>query len=275
LGIYLSLEAERTAGEEIKWEADWEIDPEENMIAIAFERACRDLGVSARGLRIKVDNQIPLKRGLGSSAAAIVGGIKIAERLAGTRLSSDHVFELAYPLEGHPDNLSASLLGGWVISRVSDGRMQAEKLASALRCQFVLAVPDVFVSTQVARDILPEQLSLADAVFNLQRCALLVHTVCSGASHLLGEATRDRLHQAQRASLVPGVSALLQRKGLPSNLASSLLSVSVSGSGSTILAITDGSSQGIGNWMVSGFANEGISARQMVLELDETGARFV
>jgi len=274
LGLYLKLEVERIPGEEIQWVADWEIRPEENMISVALAKACQALGVRFGGFRIKVDNEIPLKRGLGSSAAAIVGGIKIAERLSGKTLEPDEVFELAYPLEGHPDNLSASLLGGWVISRVADGRMRAEKLSASIRCQFVLAVPEVRVSTQNAREILPDSLSLSDAVFNLQRCALLIHAISTGASQLLREATKDRLHQAYRASLVPGVSALLEYNDIPEDLAESLISVTVSGSGSAVLAITDNHCEEIGNWMVSVLKNEGTLARFLILDLDESGAQF-
>jgi len=275
LGLYLTLEVERSEGEEIEWVADWEIKPEENVILAALVKASQALGIRPGGLKIRVDNEIPLKRGLGSSAAAIIAGIKIAERLAGKTLEPDKVFELAYPLEGHPDNLSASLLGGWVISRVEGGSMKAERLSTSLKCQFVLSVPEVFVSTQTAREILPSSLGLSDAVFNLQRCALLVHALTTGEGTLLREATNDRLHQHYRASLVPGASALLERENLPENLDESLRSITVSGSGSTLLAIADGCCEEIGDWMVSVFRQNGISARFLVLELDQIGARFI
>ena len=275
LSVYLTLDVERTVGEEIEWVADWELAPEENIIAVALTSACRRLDIRPRGLRIKVDNAIPLKRGLGSSAAAIVGGIKIAERLSRRSLEPEAVFEMAYPLEGHPDNLSASVLGGWVISRVAEGNMRAERLPASIDCQFVLVVPDIQVSTEEAREILPEDLGLSDAVFNLQRCALLIHAISSGETSLLGEATRDRLHQVYRAGLVPGVLSLLERKDLPEGLSESVLSVTVSGSGSTVLAITQGHCEEIGNWMVSAMKQSGTPAQYFVLELDLAGARFV
>ena len=276
LRLYLKLRIARSPGErDVQWVADWDISPEENMISIAFETACRAFGIRPQGLRIEVDNEIPLQRGLGSSAAAIVAGVKIAERLAGKTLEPDEIFEIAYPLEGHPDNLSASLLGGWVISRVADGRMYAERLSSALNCRFVLAVPEVCISTQTAREILPERLGLADAVFNLQRCALLVHAISTGRAELLREATRDRLHQSFRASLVPGVPALLEQNDLSENLTESLVSVTVSGSGSSVLAITNDHSEEIGEWMLSVLEREGTTAGLITLDLDETGARFL
>jgi len=275
LSLYLSLTVERVPGTEIEWVTDWDIRPEDNMISVALEKACQALGLQTGGLRIEVDNEIPLKRGLGSSAAAIVAGIKIAERLSEKPLQVEEVFELAYPLEGHPDNLSASLLGGWVISRVADGAMKAERLSAAIRCQFVLAVPEVCVSTQEARGILPNRLSLSDAVFNLQRCALLIHAVSTGASRLLREATRDRLHQSYRASLVPGASELLDLREIPADLAESVVSVTVSGSGSTVLALVEDRCDEIGDWMVSVFRTKGVEARFLILDLDQTGAQLI
>jgi homoserine kinase len=275
LNLYLTLDVERVAGNEIQWIADWELAPEENMIAVALADACQWLDINPGGLHIRVENAIPLKRGLGSSAAAIVGGIKLAERLSGRNLGSDAVFELAYPLEGHPENLSASLLGGWVISRVAEGNMRAERLSASIDCQFVLVVPSVQVSTKNAREILPDDLSLSDAVFNLQRCALLIHAISSGKPGLLDEATGDRLHQSYRAGLVPGVPSLLERKDLPEDLSKAVLSVTVSGSGSTVLAITQGRCEEIGSWMVSTLERSGTSAHYRVLELDTAGARFV
>ncbi len=275
LTLYLKLEVTRIPGRDIEWEADWEIEPEENIIAVALAKASQALGVRPGGCRIKVVNEIPLKRGLGSSAAAIVGGIKIAERFSGRILQPEQVFELAYPLEGHPDNLSASLLGGWVISRVTEGRMRAERLVTSIRCHFVLAVPEVEVSTQKAREILPARVGMSDAVFNLQRCALLIHAISSGKNWLLREATQDRLHQSHRATLVPGAPAVLDCRDLPQEVAESLISITVSGSGSTLLAITEGHCEKIGKWMVAVLGKEGTRARFLVLDLDEKGARLL
>ena len=145
----------------------------------------------------------------------------------------------------------------------------------SIDCNFVLAVPTVEVSTERAREILPDSLSLSDAVFNLQRCALLIHAISSGENGLLAEATGDRLHQSYRAGLVPGVPSLLERRDLPPNLSESVLSVTVSGSGSTVLAITQEYCEEVGSWMVSTLERSGTSSRFHVLELDTIGARFV
>lgn len=275
LGVYLELGIEVTGGLGIQWPSDWSLPPEENMIEVAFRKACEFLHFQPPGFRIRVSNQIPLKRGLGSSGAAIVGGVRIAEHLSGNRLTPDEVFELAYPLEGHPDNLAASLLGGWVVSWVVKGGMHAEKLTSNLTVRFVAAIPEVVVSTAKARAILPGNYSLQDAVFNVQRSALFVHALANGRTDLLKEATRDCLHQAYRAPLVRGLPALLEREALPEALAPSLVSVTISGSGSTVLAMATADYEKIGQWMVSRFAKEGVKAQSVILDLDNAGVRVV
>ncbi|UCF35363.1 MAG: homoserine kinase [Acidobacteriota bacterium] len=273
LSIYLSLTVEPGSDDGITWPADWTLPREENMIEQAYLAACSHLGIPASGLSIGVSNEIPFKRGLGSSGAAIIGGIRIAEHLAGVTLTPQEVFQIAYPLERHPDNLSASFLGGWVISRVGDGSMEAERIESSVNCRFVVAIPEVVVSTAEARRILPTSYSLSDAVFNVQRSALLVHALHTGRKDLLKEATQDRLHQSYRARLVPGLTELLARTALPPELSEELVSITVSGSGSTVLALADGKYEEIGDWMRQSLERAGTSCEIRVLDLDRVGAR--
>lgn len=276
LSVYLDISAEVIPGDRLYWPDDFTLEPEENMILQAFTAACARLKYPIPGLRFSVSNEIPLKRGLGSSAAAIIGGIKLAEALSGKEMAEEDVFNLAYPLEKHPDNLAASYLGGWVLSMVSGDEMRAEKLESALDVQYVAVIPEFTVSTSEARAILPEAYSLEDAVFNIQRAALMTLAVREGRSDLITEAAGDRLHQKYRASLVPGMNDLLDRRNLDQSLAGDLLSVTVSGSGSTMLAMISrgGDCEAAGDWMCGIFTEKGISARYRVLELDREGARI-
>jgi homoserine kinase len=246
------------------------------MILQAYTAACRSLGFSSPGLKISLDNEIPFKRGLGSSAAAIIGGIKLAEGFAGKRISTEEIFNIAYPLEKHPDNLAASCLGGWALSLVTGGRMRALPLESHLDVDYIVVIPEFTVSTSEAREILPGSYPLQDAVYNIQRTALLVHAVREGIPDLLREAVGDRLHQHYRASLVPGMKELLEREGLDDCLKGDLLTVTVSGSGSAMLAMTakGADSRAVGEWMRRVFAENGIAARYRILELDRQGARF-
>ena len=233
------------------------------------------LGVPPPGLRIRMDNPVPLKRGLGSSAAAIIAGIKIAETVSGSAFDTEQIFQVAYPLEGHPDNLSSSLLGGWVLSWASDDRMQAEKLLSALSCRFVLAIPEATISTREARAILPQKYSLQDATHNVQRCALLIHALNSGRKDLLREATSDRLHQSFRAQLVPGIQQLLDLVNLDPELSASLLGISISGSGSAVIALVDDHEEEIGGWMLETLSAQETQAGFRVFDLDTAGAQVL
>lgn len=275
LSAYLTLGVERILSDTIEWPKNWELEDSENMILAAMLQACDYLGTAPGGLRFNVRNEIPFKRGLGSSAAAIIGGIKVAEQLAGRTLDENEIFQIAYPLEKHPDNLAASLLGGWVISRTDGSRMMAERLPAAVNCGFVVAIPEKVVSTEEARAILPADLPIEDIVFNLQRVALFVHAITSGRSELLAEATQDRLHQSYRASLVPGLPAILALESLPGDIGGALLSVTVSGSGSTALALADGRFEEIGNWMVSCFTKVGVKSEFRVLKLEPQGAVII
>ena len=275
LSVYLDISAQVIPGNEMVWPDDFNLAPEENMILRSYLGACGKLGFTSPGLRFSVSNEIPLKRGLGSSAAAIIGGIKLAAAMSGNTLSEEEIFDIAYPLEQHPDNLAASCLGGWALSRVSDGRMRAERLESKLDVQYVVAIPEYTVSTREAREILPDRYSLEDAVFNIQRAALLTHAVKEGRADLIREATGDRLHQGYRSSLVPGMTDLLEMKNLDDSLSRDLLSVTVSGSGSTVLAMVSprGDSKTTGEWMCEAFSAKGIPATCRILDLDRTGAR--
>lgn len=276
LSIYLDISVEILPGKNKFWPDDFRLEPEENMILQAFNAACAYLGYSCPGLRFSVSNEIPLKRGLGSSAAAIIGGIKLAEGLSGKELSEEEIFSIAYPLEKHPDNLAASCLGGWALSLVSGGRMRAEPLESHLDIEYIVVIPEFTVSTREAREILPETYTLEDAVYNIQRASLLVHAVREGRPDLIRKATGDRLHQEYRSQLVPGMTDLLELRGLDNSMGQALLSVTVSGSGSAMLAMVDRgeNSRLIGEWMCRPFSDRGITANYRILELDREGARL-
>ena len=270
LGLYLKMTVKREPGNGILWSGEI---PESNIAREALDRTLEILGSPAGGLRISMQNPIPLKRGLGSSGAAIVGGIKIGEVLSGQTLTAQEILELALPLESHLDNLAASLLGGWVLSCCDGSDLRTESIASSLDCRFVVAVPDNEVSTQEAREKLPGAYALEDVVFGLQHCALLIHALHEGDGDLLQEATRDRIHQPYRRHLVPGIEELLKRRNLPSDLASDLLSVTISGSGSSVLAIARGSFGRIADWMEQTLAGQGTQSRTMILDLDTQGVR--
>lgn len=244
--------------------------PEPDIFRAALEVALEFLEVSPPGLRLEVDNPIPLQRGLGSSGAAIIAGIRIAETLAGVDLSFREVMALAMPLEGHPDNLAASLRGGWVLSLDREGKVETIPIESSLDCRFLVAVPPTRISTAEARRILPSAYSLEEAVFGLQRVALLVHSLNTGDVRLIREALRDRVHQPYRARLIEGAEALLEYEDLPADADRSLLGLAISGSGSSMVALVRGDSGPVQQWM-SAHLHDG--TRFLKLDLDRQGGR--
>jgi homoserine kinase len=205
----------------------------ENSIERALRAAAARHGKTLPALTVDVTSDIPLKAGLGSSAAAIVAGIRLYEAVAG-QLHLDEVLALACELEGHPDNTSASILGGLTASCQADGRVLAVATPWPESIRVVVATPSVALETKVARAALPASVSREDAIYNLQRTALLVQAVAAGRVDVLREALRDRLHQPYRAPLVPGLTRALAFEH------PQLLGVFLSGAGPSIAALTDG-----------------------------------
>jgi len=168
-----------------------------------------ELGLATGGFSIAMDNAIPLARGLGSSSAAIVGGLLAANEWArlhgGKSLSPAQLLDSATRLEGHPDNVAPALLGGFrVCATREDGRTFAVSPPVATPPRFVVWVPEAELPTDKARAALPSAYLRADCVFNLSRAALLVAALATGDFEALGESLRDRIHQDFRAPLVAG-----------------------------------------------------------------------
>jgi homoserine kinase len=211
---------------------------------------------------------IPLRGGLGSSAAAIVGGIVAASRLLETPLDSAALLDLAAKLEGHPDNVAAALYGGVVVVAHNGRGLQWSRITPAMPIGVVLAVPALEVETAAARRVLPEQVRLQDAVFNLGQVALLVTALSQGRPDLMREALRDRLHQPYRAPLVPGFEAVVDAA-----TAAGAYGAVLSGSGPTVAALVPPDVAGaVGDAMQRAFAGAGVHSRIIVTEVDPHGA---
>jgi homoserine kinase len=186
------------------------------------------------GWRVTMKNRIPIMRGLGSSAAATVAGIVAANALAAGELEPDEILSMATAIDGHPDNVGAALLGGFVVSVLIDDRVEALRfdIPRDLRC--VLYVPDLRLETEAMRRALPESVAFADAVANLGRVALGVAGMAGRRTDLLRFLTVDRLHEPYRAEVYPQLSRLVEAAREAGALGACL-----SGSGSSIIAFTD------------------------------------
>ena len=179
--------------------------PGENRIEAAIQLAGARVGLVPPGVRIEVSSEIPVAAGLGSSAAAAVAGLRVYEA-ATRRCDPADLLSIASELDGHPDNASAALLGGFAVScACDDGRVIARTSHWPETLRFVVATPEFPLETTRSRRVVPQAVSLADAVFNLQRALLLMRTLEDGRFDDLREALRDRWHQSARAHLVPGL----------------------------------------------------------------------
>lgn len=274
LALFLEVQVQASPGRKTVISHPSGFAPETDVLKLAFERACSHLDVSPDGWTLTSHNPIPLQRGLGSSGAAIVAGIKIAEKVSGQQLSPREILEIGLPLEGHPENLAASLVGGWILSRTDGDRVDFERLDVKLNCTFLVAVPDIRISTAEARAILPHDYPLADVVFSLQRAALFVYALRHGRAELIREALRDKLHQPYRAKLIGGSADLLAYSDLPRELEQHLLGVAISGSGSALLALVRDQSVSIQKWMRSVLERAGTKCRFLSLDLETQGARI-
>lgn len=237
----------------------------DNYIDRAFRRLAQHERVSWPALSISVSSEIPMRGGLGSSAAATVAGLRLFERVAGERPDRD-LLTWATELDDHADNVSAALLGGLTLSCVAeDGRVIARSIHWPDDVRFVVAMPETQVATPDARRVLPGRYSQDDAVFNMQRALLLVHAIEHRDFAVLREALRDRWHQPYRSSLVPGLDQLLALDH------PSLLGVCLSGSGPAVIGLATGHFDEIELLMSGVFQRLGVPCRMRTLAAHQPG----
>lgn len=203
----------------------------ENNLILETYRAVAPHGPA---LKLKIHNEIPLGMGCGSSAAALVAGVELANHFGGLGWSRERILEEACVLEGHPDNVAACFLGGLTASSMEGRSVTASSFGGGLDWQLLLALPDASLATEKARALLPDSYSRADAVANIQATALLVSAFALNRPELLTAATRDRIHQPYRAAACPLLPLLLPLAGTRG-----ILSVTLSGAGPSVLLIAE------------------------------------
>ncbi|HPI98873.1 MAG TPA: homoserine kinase [Synergistales bacterium] len=240
-----------------------------NQIVQSYEKACAKWGINPLGLRIRSSNAIPLARGLGSSSTAIVGGVMIANLVRDVPLSKEDLLPIMVDIEGHPDNVVPCCLGGMVVSCLENSELRYVKLPRLPSDMVaVVAVPDFKVSTEEARNALPRQVPLEDAVFNISRAALLAASWATGKFDNLPWGMSDRIHQPFRSRLFPGGETLLDQVNRIPECSGS----AISGSGPSIIAFASGSGSTVAKYMCSVFSRHGLRSRFFVLDEDYQGA---
>jgi homoserine kinase len=243
------------------------------------------VGYQPDGLRLTLQNGIPAIRGLGGSGTAILGGLLAANAMCGQKFgqppfSLQEILAFATEIEGHPDNVAASLLGGFVVSATAEvqnvntvGEIEAVTTVKTVKItppdelRLIIAVPDFTLTTKV---VLPESVDLSAAVFNMSRSSLLVAAMATGDLDLLPVSMEDRLHQPYRAKLIPGFEEVSR-----SALEAGALSIALSGAGPTIVAYTRASAptQQIADQMALAFQQNGLACQTQILTVDTEGAK--
>lgn len=240
-----------------------------NLVYMAMKTVFDEVGWYPKGLKINLINEIPLTRGLGSSAACISGGIYAANLLCGGKLSEEEMIFLAAKMEGHPDNSTPAMIGGLVFAVLEENKVNYLKFVVPSRLKFAVFIPDFQLSTEYARNILPKSIDFKDAVFNVGRAALFASAITTGNYDLLPYATQDRLHQPYRKNLIPDFDKIIDI-----SLESGAKGAFLSGAGPSIIAIIDENYDGFESEIRAKlkFVNLQANWDFMLLEADNSGA---
>ncbi len=279
LGLALDLRNELTlelmdgkgpAVVEIEGEGEKELPRGETNYMVKAARRILPKSLPGR-LVFRSKNRIPLARGLGSSAAAVVAGLWAGAHLFGTlRRSEDELEDLAVAMEGHPDNVAPCVHGGLTASVHHNGVLRVQGLEIHPSFSGAVCVPALELPTRRARKVLPKRVTLTDAVFNLQRAVLLPRALATARTTYLPELMEDRLHQPYRAPLVPGLYdaiAAAYRAGAAG--------AALSGSGSAVFAFVEGGAgPRVGEAMRRAFRKHRVSARAFPVAVDHHGVRI-
>ncbi len=271
LGLYNYVYAEE-AGNGLNIEilddsAQYLATDERNLVYRSMMAVFDKVSYKPKGIHLKLENNIMITRGLGSSSAGIVGGLIAANKLCGARLSKNELLNIATEIEGHPDNVAPAILGGMTVTARYKDRVFFDKNDIPSDLRFAAFVPDFYLATKLSRSILPKNIAMTDAVFNLSRSALLVSSIMSGKYENLRAAVDDRLHQRYRKKLVPHIDSLFKKA-----YGAGALGVYLSGAGPTVVAIINRDNERFEEKLQKYIDSDMSNWRLYMLEADNIGA---
>jgi homoserine kinase len=270
LDLHLDVEARESPKTSIAWDGEGADEvplTRKNLLIRSTQEPFAGWTRPLNGVELRVRNRIPIGRGLGSSAAAIVAGITLGAKLRGLRISAQRILELAFPLEGHGDNLAAALYGGFCIAVTENGGVRVHRLDWPPRWHAILFVPSDISPTHEARRLVPRRPARDDAVFNLGRVAEWVLACSQRDRSLVRSAMDDRLHQPGRALAYPyldDVIAAAEQAGA--------LGAALSGAGGSVIAIADRHHDPVGQAMSKAARAHGINGNVIRLAAAASGA---
>lgn len=244
---------------------------ETNLVYQAIAKFYQHIDRPIPSIAFHTDTMIPLSRGLGSSATAIVGGIFGANLLAGSPLDLLELLDLAIAMEGHPDNVAPAMLGGCqLIASNQAGGWEYCDLHWHESIGLVVAIPNFELSTSKARQVLPEKFSMQDAIFNASHLALLSHGIQTGNVNWLKAGLQDRLHQNYRQSLITGMAEVQAAA-----IAAGAYGLVISGAGPTLLSLAPlGTIEAVAQAMNQAWQAIGVNAMTKCLAIARDGTTF-
>jgi homoserine kinase len=254
--------------------SDFHIPTDEtNIVYKAIELLYNYVGQVPQALRINIQTEIPIAKGLGSSASVIIGGIMAANELLGNPADEAAILSIATEVEGHPDNVSPAMMGGFVLSSAEDdGSIVYRKIKWPDEWNLTICIPDYELSTSISRSVLPQKIDMKDAAFNARRCAMFIEAIHTNDAELMKLALQDKLHQPFRTKLVPGLDEIIQ------NLkhVDSVLGTVLSGAGPSMLVISTGNNlDEIKNIIKTTWDSFSVKADIKTVNIENNGARLI
>ena len=241
---------------------------ENNLIYRAMQRVFERAGYKPKGLHIVLENNIPVTRGLGSSSAGIIGGMVAANALIKNKLPQNEILKMAAEMEGHPDNVTPALLGGFTVNVQTKYSVKYVKseISNDDIC-FAALMPNFFLQTKKSRNVLPKSVKHTDAVYNAGHSALLAASLMTGKYENIRTAIGDKLHQRYRRSLIPNMDVIFRL--CYDNKA---LGVYLSGAGPTIIAIVSKDNKAFESNISNAIKNKSGGWKLAMLSVDNEGA---
>ncbi len=277
--LYLSINGGNTQSSSIKISVEGNgkehiATDETNLVYQGMRALANSVGTShiksLHNIHLHITNEIPSCGGLGGSGAAIAGGIFLANEFLQTKMSREEMLNIAVSVEGHPDNVSAAMMGGLTVNCFDNGRLRCRSIKLGLKLSIITCSPNFQILTKQARQILPKEIQLKDAVVNIENVASLIAAFMEGDVEALRYVTGDRLHERYRAALIPGFADVKKAA-----LDAGALSFNISGSGPTVFSFATNREKQIGEAMVNMFSARGISSAYEIMTVENEGARII
>lgn len=246
---------------------------ENNIIYKAVEMLYNSIGQTPSELQITIRSQIPIAKGLGSSASIIAGGLLAANELLGKPADEAALISIAAEVEGHPDNITPAIVGGLVLtSQEDDGSIFYRKLHWPEEWHVTVCIPDYELATDISRSVLPKEVPMENAVFNAKRTAMFIEALHTKDAELMKLALQDKLHQPYRTKLVPGLQDIIANLKHEENVIGCVLS----GAGPSILVISQRNNlDHIKSIVSETWANYNVKTDIRTLKVEENGAQIV